>query len=136
MPERFANLDPETQEFLRQRYGIKESSRWRLVAVGILIIGIPWLIWTALYHSNPEIRFSLVSFTSIDEKSISITFDITRKDPATPLRCTLVARDFDKNVVGESEELIPPAKEKLVRHTATIPTRLKAVNADVLRCAP
>ena len=136
MPERFANLDPETAALLRERYGAKENRIWLYLAIGILVVGLPWLVWTASYHSNPEIRFSLVSFESVDAKSIEITFDVTRKDPSVALNCTLVARDFDKNIVGEIEAPIPPATKNLIRHTATIPTRLKAVNADVLRCAP
>ena len=111
----------------------KPLSRW--LALALLIVGIPWLIWSAWHYSNPEIRTSLVSFNPIDEESIDITFDLTRRDPSISMLCTVVARDIEKNVVGERDISITPSTMKLTRYTAKIPTRLRAVNADILRCA-
>lgn len=136
MPADFSHLDEQTQEYLNKRYGVskkKPLSRW--LALALLIVGIPWLIWSAWHHSNPEIRTSLVSFNPIDEKSIDITFDLTRRDPSISMLCTVVARDIEKNVVGERDIPIDPSTMKLTRYTAKIPTRLRAVNADILRCA-
>jgi hypothetical protein len=135
MPADFSHLDPETQAYLNQRYGITKSNKsWRWIAGLLLILGIPWLLWSAWHHSNPVIQSSLVSFSPIDEKSIEITFDITRRNPEQSVLCTLVARDIDKNVVGESDLSIAPSSERIIRESATIPTRLRAVNAAVLRC--
>lgn len=136
MPADFSHLDEQTQEYLNKRYGVskkKPLSRW--LALALLIVGIPWLIWSAWHHSNPEIRTSLVSFNPIDEESIDITFDLTRRDPSISMLCTVVARDIEKNVVGERDISIAPSTMKLTRYTAKIPTRLRAVNADILRCA-
>ena len=120
---------------MEKRYGIKPSKgRWRWVALLIALLGLPWLFWSAWHHSNPEIRYSVVSYRPIDSTSIEITFDINRKRPSQVLLCTVIARDFDRNVVGELDLTIAPSKESLIRQSARIPTRLPAVNADLLRC--
>ena len=135
MPADFSKLDPQTRTFLEKRYGIKPSKgRWRWVALLIALLGLPWLFWSAWHHSNPEIRYSVVSYRPIDSTSIEITFDINRKRPSQVLLCTVIARDFDRNVVGELDLTIAPSKESLIRQSARIPTRLPAVNADLLRC--
>lgn len=121
-------------EFLRERYGVKPG-RWKYVALFIAVIAIPWLLWTAWVHSNPESRTSLISFKAVDDRAISITFALTRKNPDTEFICTLLARDIDKNVVGEIDLLVP-AGVKNQKVTAQIPTRLPAVNAGVVECRP
>ena len=149
MPHRFEDvfdeLPKETQALLIERYGGRKPGYWRILAILILAIGLPWLMWSAWYHSNPEARITLVSFRPIDSRSIEITFDLTRKDPEVAQVCTLIARDFDKNVVGEIDVVIPPTpkvnssqnktvQNKTVQIKEVIPTRLAAVNAGVLRC--
>ena len=135
MPADFSKLDPQTRTFLEERYGIKPSKgRWRWVALLIALLGLPWLFWSAWHHSNPEIRYSVVSYRPVDSTSIEITFDINRKRPSQVLLCTVIARDFDRNVVGELDLTIAPSRESLIRQSARIPTRLPAVNADLLRC--
>jgi hypothetical protein len=91
------------------------------------------LIWTAWVHSNPESRVALISFEAIDDRSISITFALTRRNPKTEFICTLLARDIDKNVVGEIDLPVPAGVENQ-KITAEIPTRLPAVNASVIDC--
>ena len=51
----------------------------------------------------------------------------------TSYTCTLVARDIDKNVIGQIDEVIPAGNSKKELITP-IPTRGPAVNADVVRC--
>lgn len=132
--EIFDELPRETQELIETRYGKRQSRLWQLVAFALLAIGLPWLMWSAWHHSNPDIRVSLVSFTPVDDRSIDLTFVLIRKDPTIPVRCTLIARDFDKNIVGEMDLPIAPGSRTSTQITATIPTRLEAVNAGVLEC--
>ena len=124
----------DIEELLRQRYGRKSNNLWKYSALLILAIGLPWLMWSAWYHSNPPARVTLVSFKPIDLRSIEITFELDRRDPSSPQICTLVARDFDKNIVGEIDFDIPPSKTNPLRITTKIPTRLEAVNAGILEC--
>ncbi len=124
----------ETQDFLRERYGKRNNNLWKYLALALLAIGLPWLMWSAWYHSNPEARVTLVSFKAIDERQIEITFELDRRNPGLTHSCTLVARDFDKNIVGEIELDVAPSPSNPIKMTATIPTRLEAVNAAVLSC--
>ena len=119
---------------LADRYGIKERKSWRLIAIVVALVGLPWLFWSAWHHSNPEIRVTLVSFQNEKNDSIDITYLVQRRDPSTPLSCTLLARDYYKNVVGEIEDRVPASVEPAVTITTTIPARVTPVNAAVLEC--
>jgi hypothetical protein len=132
----FDELPKETQELLNSRYGVAPRNRWKYLAFLLLAVGLPWLMWSAWYHSNPETRITLVSFEPIDDRSIEITFDIDRRDSNIANSCTLIARDYDKNVVGEVDIPIAPSASNPTQVTAVIPTRLAAVNAGVLECRP
>jgi hypothetical protein len=45
----------------------------------------------------------------------------------------LIARDYDKNIVGQIDQEIAGEKSKIELVTV-VPTRSKAVNADVSSC--
>lgn len=127
----------EEDVYLAERYGKHFSKKitWQIPAALIALIGIPWLLWSAGYHSQPTIRHELIAFKVIDRSTIEITYLLERNDPELEVVCTLVARDFDKNVVGEVTDEFDAntAPSRQVR-TRTIPTRTRAVNADVIGC--
>jgi hypothetical protein len=116
-----------------ERYGAAKSIRWPAIALVVAILGIGWLMWSALYHSNPSLRSQLVSFAITDDRSASVRYFIERADSNQVVVCTLIARDFDKNVVGQIDQEIPAGKSK-VELVTVVPTRSEAVNADVSSC--
>jgi hypothetical protein len=116
-----------------ERYGVAKATRWPAIALVVAILGIGWLMWSALYHSNPPLRSQLVSFTITDDRSASVRYFIEREDGNQVVVCTLIARDFDKNVVGQIDQEIPAGKSK-VELVTDVPTRSEAVNADVSSC--
>jgi hypothetical protein len=122
---------------LRQRYGIKEVPKSRNWLLGALIgIVAAWFAWSGYNAANPAVRSELVSFKIIDAQSISITYKISVRDISIDHSCAVVARDIDKNVVGEVNDPMP-AEELMVGanlRTLTIPTRLPAVNAGISSC--
>lgn len=122
---------------LRQRYGIKGVPKSRNWLLGVLIgIVAAWFAWSGYNAANPAVRSELVSFKIIDAQSISITYKITVRDISTDHNCAVVARDIDKNVVGEVTDSMP-ADALMVGanlRTLTIPTRLPAVNAGISSC--
>lgn len=121
--------------YLRKRYGITESRvpKWLPLAATLLIALIGWTIWSGTSHSTPEVRYNLITFKPIDEKSIEIRFNVKFKSLDKEHVCTLVARDFQANVVGERNFLFPiGTKQKEV--TTQIPTRVAAVNAGIVAC--
>ena len=115
------------------RYGIKPASSWRPVAAVISVVGLIWLLWAGLHHARPEISQRLISFTVTDSREIFIRYEATRRDPNRELTCTLVARDIDKLIVGQVDDVIP-AGQGYIDRTTPIPTRNLAATATVLRC--
>jgi hypothetical protein len=116
-----------------ERYGVAKATRWPAIALVVGILGIGWLMWSALYHSNPSLRSQLVSFTITDDRAASVRYFIEREDSNQVVVCTLIARDFDKNIVGQIDQEIPAGKSK-VELVTIVPTRSEAVNADVSSC--
>jgi hypothetical protein len=115
------------------RYGVRPTKGWVAPAVVIAVMGISWLVWAGLHHSNPNIRASVISFTATTDREMSIRYEVVRQDKNQVLTCTLVARDYDKTVVGQIEDEIGPGLE-VVQKTTDIPTRSQGVNADVVAC--
>ena len=115
------------------RYGPAKATRWPAVALVVAILGIGWLMWSALYHSNPPLRSQLVSFTIDSDRQASVRYFIERSDNQQAVICTLIARDFDKNIVGQIDQEIGAGKAKVELVTA-VPTRSEPVNADVSSC--
>ena len=116
-----------------ERYGASKPTRWPAIALLVGVVGIGWLMWSALYHSNPSLRSQLVSFTITDDRAASVRYFIEREDRNQVVVCTLIARDFDKNIVGQIDQEIPAGKSK-VELVTIVPTRSEAVNADVSSC--
>lgn len=115
------------------RYGVKPANRWRPVAGVILVVGMIWILWAGSHHARPEITSRLISFSVTDSREIFIRYEATRRDPNRELTCTLVARDIDKLIVGQVNDVIP-AGQGLIDRTTPIPTRNLAATASVLRC--
>lgn len=130
--------DPQTTAFLRERYGNTATKNWRsgwkLPALLIALLGGLWIAWSGTHVSNPEIRSSLISFHSTSAQSIQIRYSLQFKHPGGNHQCTLVARDLDKNTVGEIVDHIPLGQASITREVS-IPTRLQAVNAAILSCS-
>ena len=116
-----------------ERYGAAKATRWPAIALVVAILGIGWLMWSALYHSNPPLRSQLVSFTITNDREASVRYFIERTDSQQVVVCTLIARDYDKNIVGQIDQEIGAGKSK-VELVTVVPTRSESVNADVSSC--
>lgn len=132
-------LHPKVYEdpILRERYGVKSERRRNLwLTIGLSIIALIWFIWSGTNFANPQIRSQLISFKIIDEKSISITYYLQVKDINQPHSCNLVARDIDKNVVGQVIDQFKAGQLLAGKNQRTIliSTRTPAVNAGISSC--
>ena len=120
-----------------QRYGIKKAggNRYPLIAVSALIVSA-WFIWSGYNAANPEVRSDLISFKNIDDQSVSITYSIQVRNIDIDHSCSLIARDFEKNTVGEVSDLMPAGSLLAGKNqrTVVISTRLPAVNAGISSC--
>ena len=89
-----------------------------------------------LRYANPEIRSDLVAFTIDSENQTTIRFIVTRKNPANPITCRVIARDITTAIVGDRYVEIGTTAQKSIEQKEVIPTRSRAVTAAVVRCLP
>ena len=118
---------------LSDRYGSRPPARWKALAIVLLLVGGTWLIWAGLHHARPAVTSTLISFSIPSDRAVSLRYSIERRAAGATVVCTLVAHDFEKNVVGEIQESIPGGTSHVER-TTLIPTRSAAVNAAISRC--
>jgi hypothetical protein len=135
-----ARIRREDDPYLRRRYGIPEPStrrykRWFTPAIIALLVGGSWLAWSANHFSRPEVRSTLISFRAIDSSHMEIRYSVSVKTSSRPHLCQLIARDISANTVGEITDRFPAGTFMPVTLVRTIPTRVAAVNAAILRCA-
>jgi hypothetical protein len=126
-----------TDPALRVRYGIAGGKNSRFFIAGILLsITAAWFIWSGFNAANPDLRSELISFKVIDEQRISISYKITVRDLTKDHSCSVVARDIDKNTVGQVADLMPAGSLLAGGNlrTVEIATRLPAVNAGIASC--
>ena len=120
-----------------QRYGIKPAPSKRYLFTGVLIFLVSsWFIWSGYNAANPAVRSDLISFKNIDDQSISITYSIQVRNKNIDHSCSLIARDLEKNTVGEVSDLMPAGSLLASKNqrTVVISTRLPAVNAGISSC--
>jgi len=97
------------------------------------IIGIGWITWAGLHHSNPAIRIQLITFTVDSDRAVSVRYSVDRENADAAVVCTVIARDYNTNIVGQLDQEIAPGQAK-VELVSVVPTRSEAVNADVSSC--
>ena len=115
------------------RYGVKKPRSWIAIALITALVGVGWITWAGLYHSNPQIRVQLISFTVDSDRAVSVRYFVDRNSADVTSICTVIARDFYKDIVGQIDVEVPAGKEK-VELFSVVPTRSQAVNADVSTC--
>ena len=120
-----------------QRYGIKPVGPNRhLLTSALILLVASWFIWSGYNAANPTVRSDLISFKNIDDQSISITYSIQVRNNNIDHSCSLIARDLEKNTVGEVSDLMPAGSLLAGKNqrTVEISTRLPAVNAGISSC--
>ena len=111
--------------------------RVRSVVLTILFVVFTTAVSVAGFRfANPEIRSDLVAFTINTDNQTTIRFLVVRKNPANPVTCRVIARDFNTAIVGDRFIEVGPTTDKSVEIKEPIPTRSKAVTASIVRCLP
>jgi hypothetical protein len=86
-----------------------------------------------LHHSNPAIRIQLITFIVDSDRAVSVRYSVDRENAKVATICTVIARDYEKNIVGQIDQEILAGEAK-VELVTVVPTRSEAVNADVSSC--
>ena len=115
------------------RYGITKSRSWIGVALITAVLGVGWITWAGLHQSNPTIRVQEIAFVVGDTREVSVRYSVDRHSTTTATICTVIARDYEMNIVGQIDQIIPAGQSK-VELVTVVPTRFEAVNADVSSC--
>jgi hypothetical protein len=115
------------------RYGKRSNKGWVIPAAALAIFGLIWILWAGLFHSVPTVRSTLYSFSITGEKEVTIRYGIERKNRSQTIVCTLVAYDFDKNIVGQFDDRFEPGNKKVQRDTP-VATRSAPVSAALSNC--
>ena len=89
---------------LTERYGAPSPvARSALVAMVAVVAGAfgGWLVWTGLFHGDPDVSSQLVSYTVDDEHQVTARVDVRLDDEDVVATCLLRALAEDHTVVGE-----------------------------------
>ncbi|WP_164860574.1 DUF4307 domain-containing protein [Rhodococcus sp. X156] len=105
-----------------------------LAVVAALVFGA--LIALLLYRSfgSSPISSESTGYQTLDDSSISVTFTVTRDDPAKPAVCVVRALTTDHSETGRREVFIPPSDTDIAQYDAVIRASEKPVVADVFGC--
>jgi hypothetical protein len=89
---------------LAARYGAPSPGRRRLlvvVSVAVAAVFLGWLGWAAIFHSDPEVRSEMLTYTIDGEHGATARVDVRLGDDAVEATCLLRAVAEDHTVVGE-----------------------------------
>lgn len=97
---------PAGTGMLEERYGAPRRRPHALVVTGVVAVAAvfsAWLVWTAWFHSTPEVSSELVGFDIVDQHTATGTVDVVLDEgvAAADVRCTLRAFSADHATVGE-----------------------------------
>ena len=126
----------DAAERLRRRYPkprVPLPLKVGLISVGV-VLGVTWLVWTALLHSRPIAAGHIQSFQITSDSSVSVTLAVERRDPSVPVTCRVLAQASDFQPVGEQQVPVAAASDRVVEVTAALTTLRKATAVVVRGC--
>ncbi|KAA0024338.1 DUF4307 domain-containing protein [Antrihabitans cavernicola] len=111
--------------------------RWIAIALGIVVViagvGIAYVGYKEF--GPKELEGTPVTYTIVDDTTVSLRFTVTRKDPSRPVDCIVRARAKGGNEVGRREVYVEPSPSGTVEVTTTIRTSAPPAIGDVYGCS-
>ena len=123
------------------RYGRRRSGRRRRALPIIflaLVIGGSLLVSVRLYHQygQTDYQAQIVSWDAPADTRLTIRFTV-RVPAGKAASCTLRARDFAGNTLGQRDVVVRPTGDAAtIAAEETVPTTAHAVVGEVLGCVP
>ncbi|HEX6759254.1 MAG TPA: DUF4307 domain-containing protein [Propionibacteriaceae bacterium] len=127
----------DAAERLRRRYPKSRMPRPLLVgliSVGV-VLGMTWLVWTALVHSRPAVAAQVQAFRIDSDTAVSVTITVERRDPSVPATCRVLAQAVDFQPVGEQQVTIAASADPLVDVSLVLTTLRRATTVVVKGCS-
>lgn len=124
----------------RSRYhGPPAQNTWtgKLIAVFALVLVIAFAVALAKYLRSEENQTTHINFASserIDDSTMRVWVDVSRKDVNVPAYCIVTALDYDMAEVGRREFYVPPGGDANQRFQIDVPTRELAVAGGAYGC--
>lgn len=121
------------------RYGPAPDPRARrrgVVALWALgLVGTAFVAWIGLRMGSAPVTWSDVGFRVDGDALVEVVYDVSRPDPAVPVRCTLEALNEQYGQVGVVTVEVPPGTDRTVRRSDPVGTSELAVTGIVKECA-
>lgn len=108
---------------MESSYG-RARPRPTAVAIVFFSLLITFVAWSGWHYATTPIRTQVVSFTATDN-SLTIRYQVTRRDAARAVVCRVAAENYQRRVVGEIADEIPAGLATLTR-TVQVPTLSRA----------
>jgi hypothetical protein len=106
-----------------------------VVAIGIgVAVALSWLIWAALFHSQPAVAAQVSAFSVVSDTAIDVTLTVDRRNPAQPVTCRVLAQAADFSSVGEQEVAVAGTTARVVDQKLTLVTLRRAATVTAKGC--
>ncbi len=113
---------------LDARYG-RRTGRRRLPVVAAVVVvagaGLTWLLWVAVWHSNPPVASRLLTFEVTSPTSVVAVIEVERSEDVVA-SCRIQAKSADFAIVGESTLTVPADAPRRQTLRAVITTQRPA----------
>ena len=120
---------------LAQRYGAPPRGR-RLalaaLATTIVVAALGWLLWTLLFHANPDIASEELGHEIVDDHLATVEVRIEMGDDVADPECAMRAISHDKAVVGDVS-YVPDLSDGPV-HEIEVRTERRATTVEWIGC--
>ena len=122
------------------RYGHPSMSavtRRRIVTALAALVVLAGLGAAAVAYQRYEatdVEGEAAAFEVLDDRTVSITISVTRKNPEQTVVCIVRARSQDGAETGRREIVVGPAQAKTIQVTTTVPSFRTPYVGDVYGC--
>lgn len=123
-----------------ERYGETRNQKFSgkivaLILAVILAAALTYVVTQFLRTSDADVTAQESGGEVVSDERMTMSIDVTRKDPSQPAYCIVTALDYDKNEVGRREFVIPRGGEEVTRYKVDIPTRERGYAATAYGCS-
>ncbi|HPY23668.1 MAG: hypothetical protein QG655_3669 [Actinomycetota bacterium] len=85
-------------------------------------------------YEGTDVEGEPAAFEVLDDRTVSITISVTRKNPEQTVVCIVRARSQDGAETGRREIVVGPAQAKTIQVTTTVPSFRTPYVGDVYGC--